>query len=403
MLELGANPATLGALSGNAGDWANEAGCDSASCSKPVLHSIAQLNPIPDHFSLGHVAVVESINADGTITVTESSDGTDPTNPWMFLWRHRTVAPTWFDHFIVVIPTASTPAPAVSSISPTTMTADGASHTLIVYGSNFQSGNVMQFKWGAGTGAGVWTTGSGNPPSIASSSQMTIGLLPGTVADTIYVRVCQSASLTATANCSSGTQSVAVTAAAVAPVITGVSPNPVTGSSSSQTVMINGTGFVSTPTVVVTWTGGSKTLSSAELSFVSATQLQMTINVGVTADTWTVKVTNPSGLSSNVYSFSVTAAAVAPVVSGISPATYAKSSSNQTMTINGSHFQSGATLSFVPPEGGTPIGSTASKLTFVSSSQLSYQFNDGNDAGNWSVTVINPGSVRSNTWSFTVK
>jgi hypothetical protein len=247
----------------------------------------------------------------------------------------------------------------------------------------------------------TWTGGSKTLSSaelsFVSATQLRMTINVGVTADTWTVKVTNPSGL------SSNVYSFSVTAAAVAPVITGVSPNPVTGSSSSQTVMINGTGFVSTPTVVVTWTGGSKTLSSAELSFVSATQLQMTINVGVTADTWTVKVTNPSGLSSNVYSFSVTAAAVAPVVSGISPATYAKSSSNQTMTINGSHFQSGATLSFVPPEGGTPIGSTASKLTFVSSSQLSYQFNDGNDAGNWSVTVINPGSVRSNTWSFTVK
>ena len=36
--------------------------------------------------------------------------------------------------------------------------------------------------------------------------------------------------------------------------------------------------------------------------------------------------------------------------------------------------------------------SKPSKLTFVSSTQLSYQFNDGNYPGNWSVTVINPGS-----------
>jgi hypothetical protein len=59
-------------------------------------------------------------------------------------------------------------------------------------------------------------------------------------------------------------------------------------------------------------------------------------------------------------------------------------------------------VSFVPPEGGT-IQGTPSKLTFISSTQLSYQFNDGNDAGNWSVTVTNPGNLSSNAWPFTVQ
>jgi hypothetical protein len=109
-----------------------------------------------------------------------------------------------------VVVTAVIPVPTVSSISPTTMTADGAIHTLTIYGGNFQTGNVVQFKWGVPPNNGVWNTGSGNPPNIGSTSQMTIGMNPGTVNDTIYVRVCRSASQTADADCSSGTQSVVV-------------------------------------------------------------------------------------------------------------------------------------------------------------------------------------------------
>jgi hypothetical protein len=40
--------------------------------------------------------------------------------------------------------------------------------------------------------------------------------------------------------------------------------------------------------------------------------------------------------------------------------------------------------------------------SFVSSSQLSLTFNNGNDAGTWTVFVTNPDSQTSNTWSFTV-
>jgi hypothetical protein len=39
---------------------------------------------------------------------------------------------------------------------------------------------------------------------------MTITINPGTVADTIYVRVCESASQETTSTCSSGTQSITV-------------------------------------------------------------------------------------------------------------------------------------------------------------------------------------------------
>ena len=73
----------------------------------------------------------------------------------------------------------------------------------------------------------------------------------------------------------------------------------------------------------------------------------------------------------------------------LSPTSYAGVQRNQTLTINGANFQNGDTLTFVDPQGAT-IASTASKLTFVSSSQLTYQFNNGNDSGTWTVTVNSP-------------
>jgi hypothetical protein len=105
---------------------------------------------------------------------------------------------------------ASGPAtPTVSSINPTSMTADGASHTLTTNGGNFQSGNVVQFKWGVPPNAGVWNNSS-STPTINSSNQMTVSMNPGTVNDTIYMRVCRSSTQTTSADCSSGTHSVTV-------------------------------------------------------------------------------------------------------------------------------------------------------------------------------------------------
>jgi hypothetical protein len=72
------------------------------------------------------------------------------------------------------------------------------------------------------------------------------------------------------------------------------------------------------------------------------------------------------------------------------------------MTISGSGFPRDATLSFVPPTG-APIQSTASRLIYVSSSQLSYKFNSGGDAGSWTIVVAIPDGRRSNPQVFTVR
>ena len=102
--------------------------------------------------------------------------------------------------------------PRVDWLSPSPMAPDGANHTLTVYGSGFQAGNVVQFNSGQGANANAWITE--NAPTIQSSSQMTIDMNPGTVNDDIWVRVCQSATQTAASDCSFGTREVEVTAAA---------------------------------------------------------------------------------------------------------------------------------------------------------------------------------------------
>jgi hypothetical protein len=83
----------------------------------------------------------------------------------------------------------------------------------------------------------------------------------------------------------------------------------------------------------------------------------------------------------------------------VSPSSYPANNNNQTMLINGSNFQSGATVTFHDPQGNSYPNKPAS---FVSSSQLSLTFNNGNDAGTWTVFVTNPDTQVSNTLTFTV-
>ena len=127
---------------------------------------------------------------------------------------------------------------------------------------------------------------------------MTINV--GTVSDTWSVRV------TNPDGKSSNLFSFSVQAASLpAPVISGVSPNPVTATGSAQPITISGNNFQSNASVYVQWSSGSKTLSASEVAYNSASQMTMTINVGVVSDTWYVRVTNPDGKPSNLFSFSV--------------------------------------------------------------------------------------------------
>lgn len=102
--ELGYNSTQLDALLHNAGDWDRDAADAHIEVNgNAIAGSIAQW----DHgtlSALGHVAVVESVNDDGTITVTESSYLPNASSPWNFLWRHRTIshAEVWPSQFIHV-------------------------------------------------------------------------------------------------------------------------------------------------------------------------------------------------------------------------------------------------------------------------------------------------------------
>ena len=162
---------------------------------------------------------------------------------------------------------------------------------------------------------------------------------------------------------------VFTTAAAAAPTISSVSPNPVTGSTSAQTVTINGANFVNKPTVFVTWTGGSSTLSSGQVTFVSSTQLRMSINVQNDPDTWTVRVTNPNGQASNTFGFTVVAPT--PIVSSLttspSPPTTAGSF---IFTINGSNFFPAGALIQVTGPGCAPCTIPNSVLTTKTTTTL---------------------------------
>ena len=284
--------------------------------------------------------------------------------------------------------------PAIASMNPNPVPGLNANQTVTINGSGFQSGTGLKVHVATGSFA---TDLTGTQVTWLSANQVSIQINVGTAAANWTAQVVNPDGQ------SSSVFPFSVTAPATAPTITGVSPNPVTGSNSSQTITLNGTAFVNKPTVFVTWTGGSKTLTSAEVAFISSTQLQLTINVSTTADNWTVKATNPDGQSSNVASFHVNAPAAAPpAIASMNPNPVPGLNANQTVTINGSGFQSGTGLKVHVASGSFATDLTGTQVTWLSANQLSIQINVGTAAANWTAQVVNPDGQSSSVFPFSV-
>jgi hypothetical protein len=283
--------------------------------------------------------------------------------------------------------TVSAGTPSISSISPTSMTADGQQHTLTIYGANFQSGDYVQFYWTQGTGAYTWNTG--NSPSIASSTQMTVNMNPGTVTDTISVRVCNSAG-----TCTSGSQSVSVTVAVLTPSVTSISPTSMTADGASHTLTIYGSNFQSGDYVQFYWTKGSgaytwNTGSTPTIN--SPSQITESMNPGTVTDTISVRVCNSAGsCSSGSQSEAVTAAVLTPSVSSISPTSMTADGASHTLTIYGSNFQSGDYVQFYWTKGsGAYSWHTGNTPSIASTTQMNVSMNPGTVTDTISVRVCN--------------
>ena len=103
---------------------------------------------------------------------------------------------------------------------------------------------------------------------------------------------------------------------------------------------------------------------------------------------------------STFYRLNTASAPSAPIVTGVTPTPIPASNSPQTIEVLGSNFVSGDTLTFTDKEGDTFANRAG---TFVSSTEIDYQFNDAGDAGNWTVQVnSSDGTQNSSPFTFPV-
>ncbi len=284
--------------------------------------------------------------------------------------------------------------PVINSLSPNPMTASTANQTLAITGTGFATGATVTASYPGYSGT--------LPATVVSATQIQATINTGSAARTWSITV---ANPTGPA---SNAASLSVVAPAVNPVVGSVTPNPLTGSNAGQVITINGSGFMNgsglVPTmglkVVVGYPGYTATLSGGQISFVNSSQILALINVGTTARTWTVQVVNPSGLASNSASLQVVAP---PAIASLTPNPMPRSNTSQTLTINGSGFQSGAGLRVVLSSYGTSTTLQGSAIKSVSASQIQVSVNVGNTSRTWTVQVLNPNGTGSNTATLTVR
>lgn len=188
-----------------------------------------------------------------------------------------------------------------------------------------------------------------------------------------------------------GTLTVQAAPTAAAPTISAVTPatGPVTG---GTTVQIDGANFQNNATVKF----GAN--SASGVTFISSTRLVAVTPAGAAVGPVTVTVTNPDSQSGSFTGFSY--AAAGPSITSITPNT-GSTAGGTAITISGSNFKSGATV--------TIGGAAASNVVFVNASTLTAVTPLGptNEQATQpkDVTVTNPdgqSATRSGGFTYTV-
>ncbi|HEV8578399.1 MAG TPA: hypothetical protein VGX68_04895, partial [Thermoanaerobaculia bacterium] len=187
-----------------------------------------------------------------------------------------------------------------------------------------------------------------------------------------------------------------------APSVSSVSPDPVTGSSSSQPFTIYGSNFVSGVNVTLRDLSAGQTFPNRATSSFSSTRIVINPNFTTAAHAWSVEVINPDGKSSGQYQFQVVApSAPAPSISSVSPNPVTGSNSSQPFTIYGSNFVSGANVTLRDLSAGQTFSNRATSS--FSSTRIVINPNFTTAAHTWSVEVINPDGKSSGQFVFQVR
>jgi len=271
------------------------------------------------------------------------------------------------------------PAPAITSVSPTTVLAGGASFALVVNGSGFVNGSVVRVN--SSDRQTVFVTGNQVIATIPASDILNAGVL--------NITVFNIAPGGGTSN------AVQVPVNNPIPEITELVPNAVAVGSQAFTLAINGFGFV--PGSVVQWNGAAR-----PTTFVNPAQVTIQVSaadVAVVANV-TILVVNPApgGGTSGARLFRITSQPnPTPILLTLTPSSAIAGSAAFTLVVGGENFVPNAVVNW----NGNPR-----PTSFVSGLELRAQILPADVAsqGTAVVTVTNPapGGGSSNSLNFTI-
>ncbi|MDO9324635.1 MAG: IPT/TIG domain-containing protein [Methanoregula sp.] len=251
------------------------------------------------------------------------------------------------------------PIPVVSAISPTSGPVTGGTLVTIT-GTGCTSGATVSFGGTPGTSV-----------TYLSATQLRVSS-PAHAVGVVDVHVMTSGGTSA---------SVAADRFSYLPVVTGISP--ARGSKDGGTLVnITGAGFTSASTVSFGGTAGTS------VTYISGTQISAKSPARVTGGTVDIRVTTATFQSAIVAADQFTYTGVAPNVTSITP-TSGVVAGNTLVTITGTGFSNGSTVSF----GGT----AGTSVTFASATRLTVRSPAGTAGSIVHVTVTTPDPLTSST------
>ncbi|MFN3372915.1 MAG: IPT/TIG domain-containing protein [Chloroflexus sp.] len=277
----------------------------------------------------------------------------------------------------------SIPTPQITSLGPSSATADGSAFTLTVNGSGFIDGSGSDRSI-------VYWNGSPRSTTFVSSTQLTaaIAAIDIATAGTVNVTVVNPGNVTS--------NTVTFTIENPVPTLTSMSPATATAGGAGVTLTVTGTNFVNGS--VVRWNG-----SDRPTTFGSATTLQASISASDLATAGTASVTvftpGPGGGETSGLTFTIQSSnpsPTIPTITSVSPDSITVGTTDITLTINGNNFENGAVVRW---------NGTALATTFVSATQLTATLPAAqrSGAGIGNVTVVNPGGGESNPVTTTIR
>lgn len=266
------------------------------------------------------------------------------------------------------------PVPVLTSFTPTTVVQGTSGITVVLTGQRFRAGGVVSAGSGMTFTGGTRDSDTQFTATLAVDAAAALGLR-----DLVYAQPAAGGS-------DAATKSNSLQVNAPAPTVTAIDAAVVKQNDAGVARFITGTNFRSGGTITVSGTG----VTASSVVVTSATRVDFTLAVTGSAAigsrdvTWTQPAAG-GGASSTLLG-GITVNFPDPTVTAVSPTQIDRGATNQTLTLTGTNFRSGGTVSI----SGTEV--TLSSPAFVSETSFTVLY---------SITGTAPLGLRNITYSHT--